>query len=419
MIIAKAAAVSVGPKSPLIAPVVARLYSSDVDVKFLDSLDTARMKRGKGFRSSFSGTVATVFGATGFLGKFVANRLGACGTQMIFPYRCDAYMMKHLKPAGDLGQCLFTEFHLRDEESIRRAVRHSHVVINLIGREFETRNFTYHEANAEGAARLARISKEMGVKRFIHLSAMNCDRDHKGYLVKGGSKFLKSKGEGEKMVLKEFPEAVIIRPAEMFGYADNSDRLIWYIIHWFRLSMSEVNWAYRVPLAGRGVFKQPIYGGDVAQAIVNAAIKDMGEPGQIYQAVGKRRYEWRDLIDWVLRVTRRAGAFDLPDTRIADVKYQPLLLLQAYLNELFIPFQYQPKGNVIFDRLERETVSDLVDPDLPLINELGVETLEPIEGRGAHCAEMGALYMQVRPYPGEWPELYPAKFTEPHELAYS
>ena len=41
-----------------------------------------------------------------------------------------------------------------------------------------------------------------------------------------------------------------------------------------------------IPNGGYNIFKQPVYVGDVAQGIVNAAMKDMGQEGQIYQAVG-------------------------------------------------------------------------------------------------------------------------------------
>jgi NADH dehydrogenase (ubiquinone) 1 alpha subcomplex subunit 9 len=49
----------------------------------------------------------TIFGSTGFVGRYVVNRLGRIGTQMMLPYRGDELDTRHLKLMGDLGQIEF------------------------------------------------------------------------------------------------------------------------------------------------------------------------------------------------------------------------------------------------------------------------------------------------------------------------
>ena len=51
-----------------------------------------------------SGITATVFGCTGFLGRYVVNGLARQGSQVVIPYRCDELDAQHLKTMGDLGQ---------------------------------------------------------------------------------------------------------------------------------------------------------------------------------------------------------------------------------------------------------------------------------------------------------------------------
>lgn len=75
---------------------------------------------------------------------------------MILPYRADFGEAIRLKVCGDLGQVLFQFYHLQDEKAIRDAVKHSNVVINLVGREFETKNFKFNDVHVEGARRIAR-----------------------------------------------------------------------------------------------------------------------------------------------------------------------------------------------------------------------------------------------------------------------
>ena len=122
-------------------------YSSHAPVS--DRLSS--MRRGTGGRSSFNGIVATVFGASGFLGKIVCNKLGKVGTQVIVPYRGEYYDVHPLKMVGDLGQVMYTHYNLKDEDSLRKAMHHSNLVINLIGRDWETRNFSFDDIYAKGS----------------------------------------------------------------------------------------------------------------------------------------------------------------------------------------------------------------------------------------------------------------------------
>ena len=62
---------------------------------------------------------------------------------------------------------------------------HSDVVINLIGREFETMNFKFEDVNIHGPRLLAKLARECGVKDFIHISALNAREKPKvrSYLI--------------------------------------------------------------------------------------------------------------------------------------------------------------------------------------------------------------------------------------------
>lgn len=129
---------------------------TDEEPRQLKTVKLTSLKRGTGGRSSFNGMVVTVFGATGFLGPMVAYKFGKIGSQMIFPYRADFYPAMRLKPTGDLGQVLFHFYNLRDEKAIKESMKYSNVVVNLVGRQWETRNFSFNDVHVEGARRIAK-----------------------------------------------------------------------------------------------------------------------------------------------------------------------------------------------------------------------------------------------------------------------
>ncbi|XP_063864489.1 NADH dehydrogenase [ubiquinone] 1 alpha subcomplex subunit 9, mitochondrial-like isoform X2 [Scylla paramamosain] len=324
------------------------------------------LKKGSGGRSSFSGHVATVFGASGFIGRYVCNRLGKVGTQIIIPYRGDHYDVLRLKLVGDLGQVLFLPYHLCDEEAIRKAVKYSDIVINLVGRDWETRNFTFEQVHVEGAHRLARISKEMGVERFLHVSALNADREHEGYILKGGSKFLKSKALGEQAVRDAFPEATVFRPSDVYG---QEDRFLRYYAGLWRHQGKLVP----LPQGGKDIWKQPVFVSDLAEAIV-AASKDPDTAGKTYEAVGPRRYELGELVDWFHRVMRKDK--ESYGYMKYDMKWDPFFKVKAHLTE-YLPSW--PINSLTRDKIEREAVTDITT-GLPTLEDLGV-TLTKMEDR--------------------------------------
>ncbi|KAI1724435.1 NAD dependent epimerase/dehydratase family domain-containing protein [Ditylenchus destructor] len=262
----------------------------------VSSKPLAQFKRGPGEdlgRASFSGNVVTIFGATGFLGSAVVNRLAKHGNQLIIPYRCDPYHIRELKVVGDLGQILFFPFNLKDEESIRKAVKYSNVVINLVGSQMDTGQFSQFETNEHGARRIARISKEMGVERLIHISAMNADPAYKPVFYKK-AKFLQSKGLGEIAVREEFPSATIIRPSVIYG---TDDHFISRLLTRFRKSPLDTVYVWG---SGEYTYKMPINLGDVSLGIAKSVVDPTSE-GKTFEFVGPHCYKYSELVDFLFR----------------------------------------------------------------------------------------------------------------------
>lgn len=130
--------------------------------------------RVQGGRSALGGNTATVFGATGFLGRYIVNRLARHGCQVVIPYR-EEMAKRHLKVTGDLGRVTFIEYDLRNTESIEESVRHSDMVFNLAGKHYPTKNFSLYDINVEGTERIAEAVAKYDVDRFIQVSSYNAD----------------------------------------------------------------------------------------------------------------------------------------------------------------------------------------------------------------------------------------------------
>lgn len=96
-------------------------------------------------------------------------------------------------------------FNIRDDEAIKKAISRSNIVVNCVGSRLETMNWGFEDVHVDFPARLARLAKEAGhVERLVHISDMAAAPDHK-------SKRMRTKALGDEALLKEFPEATILR----------------------------------------------------------------------------------------------------------------------------------------------------------------------------------------------------------------
>ncbi|KAG8843045.1 hypothetical protein FRB96_004383 [Tulasnella sp. 330] len=240
---------------------------------------------GPGGRSSVSGHVATVLGCSGQLGRYLVSKLAKQGTQVVVPFR-DEDEVRHLRPMGDLGAIVPMGWDIRDSDKIAECVRHSDVVYNLVGREYETKNFTFNDVNVLGAQRIAEICQAESVSRLIHVSHLNASPD-------SASAFYRSKAAGEEVVKKAFPSATIVRPGPFFGHEDKLlNSMAVYPILWM-LNNAET----RI---------RPVHIQDIAQALSNLMT---GPDSTTLNLPGPAVHTYESLLDLVSSVTYNAPSF--------------------------------------------------------------------------------------------------------------
>lgn len=249
-----------------------------------------------GGRHSMSGVTATVFGATGFLGRYLVNELGKIGSQVIIPYRCTEQATAHLRVMGDLGQIVLDPYNPNDPESIKKYVQDSNVVINLIGKDRETWKYSFDKVNVEFARNIAKAAKEAGVERFYQFSCVGASPDAPG-------KKFRTKFEGELAVKSEFPEATIFRMTPVVGVEDR-------LLNSYAFMTRRMPY---VPLYDGGATKMaPVYVMDVMKAFLET-LKVEDAKVKLYELAGPEVYSVKELVTLVEKTIREpSGSLSIP-----------------------------------------------------------------------------------------------------------
>lgn len=249
--------------------------------------------------------VVTVFGASGFIGRHVVQRLAAAGHIVRAAVR-DPEAALYLKTQGEVGQVVPTYANVADAASVAAAVQGASAVVNLVGILYESGAATFDAIHVSGAANVAKAAREAGAKALVHMSALGADGASE-------SAYARTKAEGETAVRTAFPDAVIVRPSVVFGPEDNFFNLFAGLSRFTPVmpvmgaapklvSCCGVPW---LDMLGDGGPKfQPVYVGDVADAIVKG-LTDHTARGQTYELGGPTVYSFQDLMTLIQTVTGR------------------------------------------------------------------------------------------------------------------
>lgn len=263
--------------------------------------------------------LATVFGASGFVGTQVTQLLAKSGFRVRAAVRRPD-LAGHLRPLGDVGQIVPVQANTRNEDSVIRAVRGADVVINLVAIGYQRGNQRFQTVNVDGAAYVAQAAKAAGAKTLVHMSIIGADAASR-------SAFARSRAEGEAAVREAFPNAIVVRPSLIFGPDDG-----------FFNTMASLSRFFPVmPLIGGASRFQPVYVGNVAQVFEMAALGQV-RPGRIYEVGGPEIVTQKELLRLILKEAGRSN---------------PLLPVPAGLARLMaLPMAILPKPLLTADQVE-------------------------------------------------------------------
>lgn len=252
--------------------------------------------------------LVTIFGGAGFVGTQVVQLLATKGYRVRVAVRRPD-LAGHVKPLGTVGQVMPIQANIRNADSVARAIRGAGIVINLVGIGFERGRQRFRAVHSLGAKNIADAAKVLQVGQLVHVSALGAD-------TQSVSAYARSKALGETEVLTAFPSAVVLRPSIVFGPGDG-----FFNRYGMLARMLPV-----LPVIGAKSRFQPIYVGDLAQAIV-AAAEGAVKGGKIYELGGPDVVTHRELIERVLADTgRRNMLLPLPAglARLAAIPFSLL-----------------------------------------------------------------------------------------------
>ena len=250
-----------------------------------------------------------LFGATGQIGRNLIRKLSKNNYKITAVTRNihrAGYIIKTQANPGYLELVELKNFNLN---KIEQLFEDCDICINLVGILYENKNQDFKTIHTDLPDMLSRIANKFKINKFIHLSALGIDEAI-------DSKYATSKLEGEKRIIKNFNNHIIIRPSIVYSVDDNFTTNFMTLLN--RLPV--------MPLYYQGKTKfSPIHVSDLTDIIFN--IIERGYSNLILECVGPEILSFKEILESLLgAIDKKRLLIPLP-YQIAAISAKILQLL--------------------------------------------------------------------------------------------
>ena len=224
-----------------------------------------------------------IFGGSGQIGRNLIRKLTKNNYRVTVVTRSIHQKSLMIKTQANQGWIDIVEANIFEENKIRKLFENTDICINLIGILFEKRKGnTFQNIHNLFPTILSKLAKEYGLKKFIHLSALGIDQAI-------DSKYAKSKLDGEINILKNFPNATILRPSIVYSIDDGFTTKFMTLLR--RLPV------FPLYYSGKTKF-MPIHCSDLTDIICNVIFKN--DNLSVIECVGPETISFKEILEKLL-----------------------------------------------------------------------------------------------------------------------